>query len=72
MDRQDITNRFEYHPPSTESVKNAHETVRATLLNATLDLGEFLPECRETSLFVTKMEEAMMWANAAIARKQDL
>ncbi len=28
------------------------------------------PESREQSLAVTKLEEAMMWANAAIARNE--
>jgi hypothetical protein len=28
------------------------------------------PECREKSLALTKVEEAVMWANAAIARHE--
>ncbi|MHB8573663.1 MAG: Acb2/Tad1 domain-containing protein [Candidatus Dormibacteria bacterium] len=30
------------------------------------------PECREQSLAITAMEEAMMWANAAIARNPEV
>jgi hypothetical protein len=31
-------------------------------------LSDTIPPGREQALFVTKLEEAMMWANAAIAR----
>lgn len=61
----DLTNRFSFHPADTQ---DKHGEVRATMWRAAEYLSDNLPDCRETSLAVTKLEEAMMWANAAVAR----
>jgi hypothetical protein len=63
----DLSNRFDYHAPDEEKV-GRHERTRDTLHVATAKICTELPEGREKSLFITKMEEAMFWANAAIAR----
>lgn len=34
-------------------------------------ITEHCPPCRETSLALTKLEEATFWANAAIARGEE-
>lgn len=67
----DLENRFRYHPPQTEQRRQAHETVRSGLLTTAERLDELLPDGREKSLAVTKLEEAMFWANAALARQPD-
>lgn len=64
----DIEHNFAYHPPATPEIAELHGEVRRILMEAALDISEFLGDNRETSLFLTKMEEAMMWANASIAR----
>lgn len=64
----DLANRFSYHPPKDDFARNSHEQVRSELLNLVERIAAFIPEGRESALFVTKMEEAMFWANAAIAR----
>lgn len=64
----DLTNRFNYHPPSDNTVKDAHATIRQACLDAAVDIDDLCPEGREKSLAITKLEEAMFWANAAIAR----
>ena len=46
------------------------EMVRQMLRGVTQTILDKIPDSRETSLFVTKMEEAMFWANAAVARNQ--
>lgn len=69
MDQQDLNNRFEYHPPKDEGTKELHEQVRSTLLGVANGFNSALPEGREKSLAITHLEEAMFWANAAIARK---
>lgn len=66
----DVVNRFDYHPPSTDDVKGNHEAVRAVLRQAANHLISVTPAGREQSLAITKIEEAMFWANAAIARNQ--
>jgi hypothetical protein len=68
MEPSDLHNRFDYHPPAGEQVAKAHEDVRAKCKSAAFLFNDLLPEGREKSLAVTKLEEAMMWANAAIAR----
>lgn len=63
----ELNNRFDYHSPdAAKTVK--HEQVRGILKAAALTLDDFLPEGREKSLAITKLEEAMFWANAALAR----
>lgn len=68
MNLPDIEHRFAYHPPRDEETKNLHEGVRAVCGAAARDFEEGLPAGREKSLAITKLEEAMFWANAAIAR----
>lgn len=63
----DISNRFEYHKPTPEKVKK-HEGVRADCISLALNFMDDLPESREKSLALMRLEEAMFWANAAIAR----
>jgi hypothetical protein len=65
----DLNNRFEYHPPLTQAKVSAHEAVRGTLWEAATKISNLCPEGREASLAITKLEEAMFWANAAIARR---
>jgi hypothetical protein len=70
MDQSDIDNRFAYHKPTTEDVGHQHEWIRNATGSLAGHLNARLPECREKSLAITKLEEVMMWANAAIARNQ--
>ena len=66
----DVANRFDYHPPKDEDTKRRHETVRMHCKAAATAVLSETPESREQSLAITALEEAMMWANAAIARHQ--
>jgi len=67
----DLSNRFSYHPPKDEETKRAHERVRTYLLQMAEEFSDSLPDGREKALVITKLEEAMFWANAAIARIHD-
>lgn len=69
MTSEEIKNRFAFHPADTRERQEAHEAVRGQLRYAADYLNDLLPEGREKSLAVTKLEEAMFWANAAIARQ---
>ena len=65
----DLRNRFAFHPANTQEKRDAHERVREVCFNAADELvGLTGPATREQSTAITKLEEAMYWANAAIAR----
>ena len=58
---------FTYHEPIEETAKRYQEI--RTLAKMFSDLVDNLvPKSREASLAQTKIEEAVMWANAGIAR----
>ena len=65
---EDIRRRFDYHPPLNERTREAHEDVREETKALAAEYEELLPEGRQKALAITKLEEAMFWANAAIAR----
>jgi hypothetical protein len=65
---RDLTNRFNYHPPKGADDKTRHEKTRNVLMEVTVFLCEVVPEGRERAMALTKIEEAMFWANAGIAR----
>jgi len=64
-----LENRFTYHAPKGNQAER-YEKIRA----AGLDLSKFLvslcPTSRELSSALTKVDEAVMHANAAIARNE--
>jgi hypothetical protein len=65
----DIEHRFGYHMPVSSFTVRRHEDVRKIALNVALLWDEVLPEGREKEIAIEKLEEALMWANAAIARE---
>jgi hypothetical protein len=70
MTPEDIENRFAYHKPGSDETIEKHQLVRQEMALGADLFNNMLPECREKSLAITKLEEAMFWANAAIARHQ--
>lgn len=65
----ELKHRFQFHPADSNNKKEAHETVRTVLLEAADKIVELTGAAsREQSTAITKLEEAMFWANAAIAR----
>ena len=65
--RADIDNRFSYHPPTPEKV-TTHEQIRTECRDLAHRLDDLLPAGRDKALALTKLEEVMYAANAAIAR----
>ncbi|TDZ91159.1 DUF7681 family protein [Mycobacteroides salmoniphilum] len=64
----DIDHRFAFHAATTEEKRAEHGSVREACKELAHKLDRDLPPGREKALAVTKLEEAMFWANAAIAR----
>jgi hypothetical protein len=68
---EDLDHRFAYHQPSTSNVIASHSTVRNCCKDTASIIVQLCPPGRELALALTHLEEAMMWANAAIARDQE-
>jgi hypothetical protein len=68
--QQDLVNRFDFHAPIA-AAGQAHAFVREMCLKLASDIVDLVPPGREQSLALTKLEEAMMWANAGIARNHE-
>jgi len=69
MDRKEIEIRFAYHT-ATGTQTDSYEVLRALARDFALEILELVPESREKSLAITHLEEALMWANAGIARRE--
>lgn len=67
MSQEGISNRFTYHAPDQDKIY-LHGQVRESLLTVANYFDDVLPDGREKALALTKLEEAMFWSNAAIAR----
>lgn len=67
MTHEELLNRFRHHPPQGDQV-DRYARVRGAALALAQEINRIAPECREKSLAITKLEEAMFWANAGIAR----
>lgn len=72
IDPDDIANRFDFHPATTAEKRDAHTSVRQTVRRAADAINEQVPDGREKAVAITKLEEAMFWANAALAREGDV
>jgi len=62
-----IENNFKYHQPK-EGQPDLYQQIRDTAKELAYLLDKSCPNTRELSLAMTKLEECVMWANAAIAR----
>jgi hypothetical protein len=69
MDEAELELRFRYHPPKTGQPER-YELIRAMARGLAHDIVANTPASREQSLAITALEEAVMWANAAIARRE--
>lgn len=64
-----IENNFKYHPPKNDQEQRYQEN-----RNRFLELAHYIvktaPVSRELELALTRLEEAMIYTNAAIARNE--
>lgn len=68
-DSDDLANRFTYHPPKGDQAER-YQSIRAGALALATHINVSTPPSREQSLALTHLEDAVMWANAAIARHE--
>jgi hypothetical protein len=69
MEAKEIEKRFTYHAPK-EGQPLRYEQIRNFANSFAILLNNHCPESREKSLAFTALEEAVMWANASIARNE--
>ena len=65
----DLQKRFTYHSPKNDQPAR-YQSLRDMGLRFAELIAEHCPDSRERSLALTKAEEAIMWANASIARNE--
>lgn len=65
----DIEKNFTYHAPKAGQPER-YTIIRSTAKDLAETINKVCPDSRERSLAFTKLEEAVMWANAAIARNE--
>ena len=66
---KDYDNTYSYHEPKGDQ-PDRYEAIRGNAKNLAMLIDMICPESRERSLAHTKLEEAVMWANASIARNE--
>ena len=69
MDHETLVRNFTYHAPK-EGQPAKYEHLREMGRLTAEAINSNCPESREKSLAFTKLEEAIMWANASIARNE--
>lgn len=65
-----LDNNFVHHEPQGNQTQK-YEVIRGSGKSMALTLCRLCPESRELSIALTKLEEAVFWANAAIARNEN-
>ena len=65
---EEIGTRFNHHAPTGDKISR-HETTRARVRALAHLINEDLPDCYEKDNTIKALEEALMWANAGIARR---
>lgn len=65
--QEQIEHAFTYHMPKPGQPEK-YVQIRDTAKALALLIDGLAPDSREKSVSITKLEEAVMWANAAIAR----
>lgn len=74
MTGDELNRRFSHHPPRNPDEIQLHEFIRSVCRDTAEQVADHVPDSvktsREWALFLTHVEEAAMWANAAFARNK--
>ncbi len=65
----EVETRFTYHAPK-EGQPEKYQEIRQRAKELACLIVLMTPESREQSVALTKLDEVVMWANAAIARRE--
>jgi hypothetical protein len=65
----DLESRFSYHEPKGDQPFR-YSQIRSYAKDFAEEIVKHSPPSREQALALTKLEEAVFWANAAIARHE--
>jgi hypothetical protein len=65
----DLEKRFTYHAPKADQPQR-YVQIRDEAIALAQTIVKLTPASREQSLAITKLEEAIFWANAGIARNE--
>lgn len=66
-----MDDRFKHHAPKNQETIRRHEAAREAANDFFLAIADLTwGDSREKSVAITKVEEAMFWLNADIARNQ--
>lgn len=68
--RAAVDHNFVNHPPSTPEVGKRLDYLTGLFQQLGYELVAELPDSREKSVALTKLEECSMWSKAAVARNQ--
>ena len=66
--KDEVERRFKHYPPTTDDQVQRHERWRDKVKALAHEAHFEIPAGRELAVVLTKLEEAMMWGNAGIAR----
>lgn len=64
----DLESIFSHHAPKDDGTVHRHETVRNAIKSAAVGVMNTCPDSPEKTLAIRKLQEAMMYANSAIAQ----
>lgn len=67
MDDNDLKIRFTYHAPQPGQPE-IYQEIRDNAYDLASLIDARVPDSREKSLAITHLEQAVMWANAGLAR----
>jgi len=65
----ELNNRFTYHPPRDAEQVETYRCVRAVGLTLARAIARAAPNSEERKIALDHVDAAVMWANAAIARR---
>lgn len=70
MSTKEIENNFTYHAPKPGQAVR-YDALRAKMKECAITVARLCPTSREQALAITHLEQAMFWANAAVARNEE-